>query len=153
MQAKRFRRPLVEFLKPLRRNQEPIVAAPESPPPASKGRQSFSKLRRALSDEELASRAVQRMLVDEIERLETVVGDLGEFRKKYHEADRKCAVLEEKNNIAKDHEILYSVCLTLGAAAIGFARTFWGQQPAGYIFITLGLLLIVGGVASKVAKK
>jgi hypothetical protein len=136
-----------------RPDQEPVAIAPESPPPSSKGRQSFNKLRRELSDEELASPAVQRLLMDEIDRLEGETGDLKEFRNKYHEADRKCAVLAEKNNITKAHEILYGVCLTMGAACLGFARTFWGQQPVGIIFIAVGLVLIGGGVASKVFKK
>ena len=36
----------------------------------SKGRRAFSKLRRELTDEELSSPAVQRLLLDDIERLE-----------------------------------------------------------------------------------
>ena len=45
-----------------------------------KGRQALSKVRRELSEEESSSPAVQRMLLDDLERLETEASELRESR-------------------------------------------------------------------------
>ncbi len=75
---------------------EPQEAALEQMQPVAKGnsgRKSFSKLRRELSDDELSSPAVQRMLIDEIERLDADRVELISFRGKFHDSDKKVAVL------------------------------------------------------------
>jgi hypothetical protein len=136
-----------------RPDQEPEASSQPPPQPPSKGRQSFSKLRRELSDEELSSPAVQRLLIDEIERLERDSSELKGFRDRYYEADRKSAVLEVENKISKAHEVMYGVCLTMGAASLGFAPNLWSHQPAGYISIAFGIVLIGGGVASRMVRK
>jgi len=59
----------------------------------SKGRRAFSKLRRELTDEELSSPAVQRLLIDDIERLEKENGKLSDYQDSYYTADKKAAVL------------------------------------------------------------
>lgn len=62
---------------------EPQETAEGGPQPVLKGtsgRKSFAKLRRELSDEELSSPAVQRMLIDEIERLDAERTELASFR-------------------------------------------------------------------------
>lgn len=61
-----------------------------------KGRRAFTNVRRELSDEELSSPAVQRMLIDDIERLEKENFDLLEYQEKFHEADKKSCYLGGK---------------------------------------------------------
>ena len=58
-----------------------------------KGRQALSKVRRELSEEEMSSPAVQRMLLDELERLEMEASELREFKDKFHTTDKDAAVL------------------------------------------------------------
>ena len=55
----------------------------------AKGRRAFINLRRELSDEELSSPAVQRMLVDEIERIEQDNMRLSKFQDSYYKAYRE----------------------------------------------------------------
>lgn len=119
-----------------------------------KGRRAFSKLRRELSDDELSSPAVQRLLIDDIERLEKENGKLVDYQDSYHETDKKTAVLNEKLKTNIAHEVIFGVCLTVGAALIGFTPSLWDpNKPHGWISIALGVVLIVGGIASKVVKR
>jgi len=136
-----------------RPDQEPAEASQPAEQVPSKGRQSFARLRRELSDEELLSPAVQRLLLDEIDRLERESSELKVFRDRYYDANRKCAVLEEKNKVSKAQEIMYGVCLTMGAASMGFAPSLWSHQPDGYISLAFGIVLIGGGVASRMVRK
>lgn len=125
-----------------------------SPLSHGKGRRAFSNLRRELSDEELSSPAVQRLLLDDIDRLEKDNGSLSDYQTSYYEADKKVAVLNEKlkTNIAQ--EVTFGVCLTIGAALIGFAPSLWlPDKPHGWVSVALGVILIIGGIASKVVKR
>ncbi len=118
-----------------------------------KGRQSFSKVRRELSDEELSSPAVQRMLIDEIERLERDNTRLGGFQDRFHGADRRVGILEEKLQQSHSGEIIFGVCLTVGAAAMGYAPAAWSNQPDGWLSLAFGVLLVAGGIASRVVHR
>lgn len=141
-----------------------IIEAPEPEPSASaktyepeqpKGRgrrKALSSARRELSDNELASSAVQKLLLDEIERLEEENIELCGYRNRYHEVDKKAAVLEQKIKQSMAHEIISVTCLTVGAAAIGYAPKVWSSEPTGYICLAFGILLIIGGIVSKAIK-
>jgi hypothetical protein len=120
----------------------------------SKGRRAFRKLRRELSDEELSSPAVQRLLIDDIERLEKENGKLSDYQDSYYEAEKKSAILSEKLKTSVAQEIIFGVCLTIGAALIGLAPSLWSpDKPHGWASIALGVILIIGGIASKVVKR
>lgn len=120
----------------------------ESPKP----RKAFSKLRRELSDEELNSTAVQKLLLDNLDQLENKNFELESIQEKYYEVDKDKAVLEEKLKNAQSTEILYTFTLTIGAAIIGLAPTFW-STGYGAIVLLIGFLLVIGGLTSKFAKK
>ena len=57
-------------------DQKPVAKPGVPLPSVPKGRQSLSKVRRELSDEELTSPAVQKMLIEEVERLELECAEL-----------------------------------------------------------------------------
>jgi hypothetical protein len=118
-----------------------------------KGRRAFTNVRRELSDEELLSPAIQRMLIDDIERLEKEKFELIECREKYHEADKKASILQERVSKSITQEIVFGVCLTVGAASLGYAPSVWAVQPTGWISIAFGLVLIGGGIASRLVKR
>ncbi|OHX34409.1 hypothetical protein BJL95_17220 [Methylomonas sp. LWB] len=118
-----------------------------------KGRRALRNIRRELSDDELSSPAVQRMLIDDLERLEKEKFELSEFRGKFYDADKKSAILEEKIKSSTSQEVIFSVCLTVGSASLGYAPSVWTTQPTGYISIAFGIILIIGGIASKVVKR
>ena len=72
--------------------EEPSGIEPSETVKPKSGRRSFSKLPRELSEKELASPAVQKMLVDEIERLEAECDDFSSYRPKFHDADKRATI-------------------------------------------------------------
>lgn len=134
-------------------DQEPQEVSQGIPVPAQKGRRAFINLRRELSDEELMSPAIQRMLIDDIERLEKEKFELSEYQDKYYEAEKRAAILDEKVRKSVSQEVMFAVSLTVGAASLGYAPSAWTAQPTGYIAIAFGLVLIAGGIASRMVKR
>ena len=118
-----------------------------------KGRQAFRKITRELSDEDLKNPAVQRILLDEIEKLEYEKDFLNQYRDQFHEADKHVEVLKEKIRTVRAIEILSGVCFTFGAGAIGYAPALWQSQPLGYIAFTFGVLLVLCGVIAQAQKR
>lgn len=135
-------------------DQEPrAVVAPTEIVPVYKGRRSLSRVRRELTDEELSSTAVQKLLLDELDRLETERGELLDYREKYYAAEGRASVLEERERRSLAFEVLSSACFVLGAAAIGYAPALWHDQPAGWLALVFGFLLIGGGIWAKTVRK
>lgn len=118
-----------------------------------KSRPSFAKLRRELSEEELSSPAVQRLLLDDIERLERQAFELTNYRNRFYETDKRTAVLEQRVKKSVASEIVFGVCLCVGAAALGYAPYVWNNQPSGYVSIAFGLVLIIGGIVSRLVQR
>lgn len=113
-------------------------------------RKAFSKLALELTDDELKSTGVQKMLLAEISRLESTVAKSESFRTKFHEADKDKAVLIEKEKTFIFSEILYSVSLTLGALLIGLVPSMTSNK---LVIGAIGSLFIVGAIVAKVVKK
>ena len=134
-------------------DQEPVDAATGGVVSYTKTRRPFAKLRRELSDDELTSPAVQRLLLDEIERLDREVSELEKYRTEFHEVDKRCAVVEQRVKKSLGSEIIFGVCLCVGAAALGYAPSVWSHQPSGYLAVAFGSILIVCGVASKLVQR
>ena len=117
----------------------------------SKGRQAFRKITRELSDDDLSNSAVQRLLLDELERLETENKENQRFREKFSDADKAVAILQEKAKGLLAIEIIYGVCLTVGAMAVSYSQLLWGDSLHGPVVLAFGVILIVGGILAKVA--
>lgn len=132
--------------------EEPSGVKPSETVKPKSGRRSFSKLPRELSEKELASPAVQKMLVDEIERLETECDDFSSYLSKFHEADKRAAVLEEKFKGKISADILQTGCLTVGAAALGYAPSITTGQPSAWMVAIFGVVLVIAGLAAKAVK-
>lgn len=136
-------------------DQEPpgAPAVPEPQPTKSKSqRKAFSSLRRELTDKELSSPAVQRLLLDEIDRLEEDNTELAGYRGRFYEADKKAAILEQRNSIRVAQEIVSLSCITIGGAALGYAPSVWGSQPSGFIALGFGVVLVICGIVAKAVK-
>lgn len=117
------------------------------------GRRSFSNLRRELTDEELTSAAVQRMLLDEIERLDSECDDLRVTRDKFYACDKRVGVLEERFKARISLEIMHVTCFLLSGSALGYAASNWASQPTVSILaLIFGGVLAVAGVVAKVVK-
>ncbi|MEG6524880.1 hypothetical protein [Bordetella bronchiseptica] len=122
------------------------------PKGTSSSRKSLSKLRRELTDDELSSPAVQRMLVDEIERLDVERNQLVEFRDKFYDSKTRIGVLEEKFTGKMAIEVIHVACNTVGAAALGYAPSIWDKQPMAWLFAIFGTILVVMSLIAKVIK-
>jgi hypothetical protein len=131
-------------------DQEPADVEPSATSPKIRTRRSFAKLRRELTDDELSSSAVQRLLLDELDRLEREVDNLTSYREQYYTAEKERAVLVQKVNQSTANEILFAVTLTVGSAALGYAPSVWDSQPSGYMALIFGVVLIVGGIIARV---
>ena len=114
-----------------------------------KTRKTLSRIKIELSDEELASSGVQKMLVEELGRCQDAISTMEVFREKYHKADKDLALALEKNKHNISIEIISGSCLAAGAAAFGYAPSLTSLPIAGWIAVAFGLLLTAAGVLAK----
>lgn len=120
--------------------------------PAKGRRRAYSAVRREMSEKEAASPIVSQFLVDEIERLESELSEYKEYRNKFHEADKKVSLLNEKLKSNSAFEIISTICVAVGGALGGLAPKMWETQPAGTIMAVSGFGLLVLGVVAKLVK-
>lgn len=122
----------------------------------------YSNIQRSITEEDLKSPAVQRILLSEVDKLENKTNNLemslkemylenGNIRDSFHSVDKEKSILEEKLKTNKAQEVLYSFCLTSGSIIIGLAKTVWDKGLGG-IFLALGLFLIIGGLITKIIR-
>jgi hypothetical protein len=121
--------------------------------PASGRRQAFRDVRRELTDADLASPGVQKMVLDELERAETECEQLRAYIERYHEADKRAAILEEKLRPARAAEVAFGVGVGLGGAIVGLAPFFWENRLQGLLCLLVGILMIFGSIISRMVKK
>jgi hypothetical protein len=119
--------------------------------------QAFRDIKRQLSEEELSSKGVQKLLLDELERTEYECENLKSYVERYHEADKRAAVLEERireriRSITAI-DIMFGIGVALGGTIIGLAPTFWNEQPKGWVAIVIGSLFIAGASIARVVKR
>ena len=117
---------------------------------APKSHPAFSRLKRELSDDDLNSPGVQKLLLDYLARAEEAVAALNSFRDKYHDADKRIGVLEEKLKVHRAAEVLSTGTIAIGAAALVYGPSTWNIQPAATISVIFGAVLTVVGVLAKV---
>lgn len=122
----------------------------------------YSNIKREISEEDLKSPALQRILLSELDKLENRnlelenivsvnINIFNTLKDNYHATDKQKEVLEEKLKNHKSQEILYSFCLTSGSIIIGLAKLVWAEGY-GELFLGIGLFLIIGGILSKAVK-
>jgi hypothetical protein len=136
-----------------RPDQAPEAPTTPGPSIAPKGRQALTKIRRELSEEELASPAVQRLLVDELERIERENQQLLSFREKYFVSDKQVAILEERLKKSLAGEIVFGACLAVAGASLGYVPAVWSHQPTGYLALGFGVVVLAIGVAARIVQK
>src|SRR4051812_39755355 len=80
-----------------------------------KGRKALSRLKRELSEDELSSTGVQKMLLEEIERIEEDRARLTEYRDKFYASDKEVAILKQQAKQSLAGEMVFGACLTVGS--------------------------------------
>ena len=122
----------------------------------------YSNLQRGISEEDLKTPAIQRILLSEVDKLENrclelesmlrdKISDYGDLKEKFHTKDKEKSIVDEKFKISVSQEILYTFCLTSGSAILGFSKIVWNDGYGG-LFVSVGLVLILGGIISKAFK-
>jgi len=132
---------------------QPPTSSGHTATPISGRRQVFRDLRRQLSDEDLKSPGVQKLLLDDLEKAEVQCDIYSGYIERFHEADKRAAILDEKLRTQTALEVAFGVGVGLGCAIIGLAPLFWTDQPKGWLAIAVGLLLTVGASIARVIKK
>jgi hypothetical protein len=129
--------------------------APEAggSPPALKGRRSFSRIRRELTDDELGSSGVQKILMDDVDRLESEKSEINPYIEGFHKLDKENAVLKEKVKLRISSDITFGGFLTIGSAAVGYSPVLAAVPNASSIVLWGGIILLLAGIASKVILK
>ena len=121
-------------------------------PQPKKRRRSFGKVRRELTEEELDTSGVQKMLLDEVDRLEGAEIDLKSTSEKYHEANTKLEVAKEKLKTHSAFDIISTGTVAVGSLLFGAAFNWKDDSTLFWILIMLGVVLIAVGVAAKVMR-
>ena len=134
-------------------DEEPSDGTAAKPLPSSKGRKSFLRMRRELTDEELGTSAVQKLLMDELERLESEAASLRVFEEKFHDRDKRASILEEKIKKNLSSDIYFGASLTVGSALMSWSSSVWEIQPTGYVILLVGTALMIAGICARVILK
>jgi uncharacterized membrane-anchored protein len=116
---------------------------------APKTRKALSRLKRELTEVEISQPGVQKMILEDQERIEGENRELRIFRDKFYEVSLRVAVLEAERKRSIAWEVLSSGCLALGSVAIGFARSMWSSQPEGWEVLIFGAILLLVGIAAR----
>jgi hypothetical protein len=126
-----------------------LITSEESP----KSHRAFSRLKRELSDEELSSPGVQKLLLDYLAKADDEIATLKSFRDRFYESDKRHGVLEEKLKINTSAEVISLGSLAVGSAALGYAPSLWSTAHGGPIAIAFGMVLILAGIGAKVIRR
>lgn len=136
--------------------QEPEIAIVDSAgghaPQPKKRRRSFGKVRRELTEEELDTSGVQKMLLDEVERLEGAEIDLKSTSEKFHKANTQLEVAREKLKTHNAFDIISTGNVAVGSLLFGAAFNWKDDSTLFWVLIILGVVLIAVGVFAKVMR-
>jgi hypothetical protein len=155
---------------PVPNNQQPVAApAPAATPvavaeavavaavesvPSSGRRQAFKEIRRELAENDLASPGVQKMLLEELQLAEDKCEVLESYVDRFHEADKRAAILSEKLAAQKAFDVLFDASFGVGCAIIGLAPFFWEMKgPAGPLSLAVGIILACGATVASVIRR
>ncbi len=111
----------------------------------------YAKVQRLLSEEDMASPAVQKLLLNENDRMTRELGKLHLMEEKYHARDKEAAIFEEKLKKSSGAEILYTLCTSGGAALVGFSKAFWDNN--GWVLLVMGFVFVICGLVFKFVKR
>lgn len=106
-----------------------------------------------MTDDELSTPGVQKLIIDELERAELECVALREYVDRFHAAEKRAAVLEEKLKASNALEILFAVGVGVGGAVIGLAPFFWTNRLQGIVTLLVGSTLLVGAMIARIKQR
>ena len=99
----------------------------------------LSRVNRILTEEDLNSAGVRKMLLGQLDEYEQCKTDLNNTRRGFHSKDKECAVLTERIKALTVFDWLFSTLLTVGSILIGF---YASQPDKGVILLVLGIIAV-----------
>jgi hypothetical protein len=102
-------------------------------------------------DEKEWSAVAKRFLIGELNRLAEENQQLKQFREKYHDVDKRLAVLKETIKPFRRNHFLSTACLVAGSAGVAAAPNFVSLSMYGwYVFVIVSAMLLIAGIAARV---
>lgn len=131
----------------------PSAADASAPTLRSKGqRRSLGNLARELTEDELASPGAQKLMIEELERLDSQVRELSQFREDYYCANTTVEVYRERLKRHNAFDTISSGTLAIGAVIVGYTPSLWGSEVNFWMAIALGTILMGIGLWAKRVK-
>jgi hypothetical protein len=95
----------------------------------------FQALQLGLTENDLEHPGTRKLLIELYRQSRVECGDLKEYRQKYHEADKRGAILEGKLTSYTAFDLIYGILLVLGGIIVGLSPAFWDKARfASFIF-------------------
>lgn len=116
---------------------------------SSKTGQSFRKIPREIHLSDLRNAGVQKLLLEKLANAEAECKVLESFVERYHEADKRAAVLEEK---LKTNAII-DISFTLGGLILGLVPTFWDGTAKGPVVLAAGFILVFYSSMARIVRR
>ena len=116
-------------------------------------RQAFQNLRRQLTEPELANSGVQKLLLDQLDRADSECERLTGYVERFHDADKRSAVLEEILRTQTGFDIIIGAGIAAGSAIMGLSSSFWDKTEKGPICLAVGAFLLTGSVVARLFGK
>lgn len=111
----------------------------------------YANVPRLLSEKDMNSPAVQKLLLSENDRMSRELARFHEMAENYYSRDKEAAILEEKLKQSTGAEVLFTFCETGGSALVGVSPLFWDNK--GWILLLIGFVFILGGILFKFVKR
>ena len=132
-----------------------VAPAPATMP--TTGRQAFRDIRRQLTDAELANPGVQKIILDDFERAELRCVEMEAYVDRFHAADKRAGVLEEKLRTERALEVFFGLGTGFGGAIVGLApflfELFDDNKIPGIVALVLGAGMIAGASIGRAIKR
>ena len=114
--------------------------------------QSFRNIPREIHLSDLRNPGVQKLLLETLANAEAKCKALESFVERYHEADKRAAVLEEKLKANAMIDISFTVEMAVGGLILGLVPTFWDGTAKGPIVLAAGLIFFVYSVIGRIVR-
>ncbi len=111
----------------------------------------FSRLKRGLTESDWKNSGARKLILDRIERTESELLELKEYRSRFHDKDKEAAVLRQEMQQLKKADKLSDFCLSAGGVWIGLCTFLFdkGLWALGLVACLIGLVLLVWSLKVK----
>lgn len=106
----------------------------------------LSALNRQLTEDDLNSVGVRKLLLGQMDEFENCKIELAEIKSIYHERDKEVSVLRSKLNDFVCFDWIYSALLTVGSILIGY---YASKPESGFILLFIGVICIIFAISLK----